>query len=44
MGVLEIFDVCYGDNCLASWRYMVGVLEIFDLCLEIFDECLGDIS
>jgi len=43
MGVLEIFDMCYGDNCFASWRYMAGVLEIFDLCLEIFGWYSGDI-
>jgi len=32
MCVLEIFDWCLGDNWSLSWRYLMGVLEIFDGC------------
>jgi len=44
MGVLVIFDWCPGDICLGSWRYLMGVLEIFIGVLDIFDRCPGDIS
>jgi len=30
VGVLEIFDRCPGDILWVSWRYLIGVLEIFN--------------
>jgi len=51
MGDWEISDQCPGDICRVSWKYLIGVLEIFDRCswryligfLEIFDWRPGDI-
>jgi len=47
---MEIFEEwpgdfywCPGDISLVSWRYLMGVLDIFDRCLEIFDSSPGDI-
>jgi len=31
-GVLEIFDGCPGDVRWVLWRYVISVLEIFELC------------
>jgi len=35
MAVLEIFDGCTADILCVSWRYLKGVLEIYDGFLEI---------
>jgi len=50
MGVMFIFDILPADIWWVSWRYLVGVLEIFDggpgdilSVLKIFDRCPGDI-
>jgi len=43
IGDLEIFDSCYGDILLVSWRYLIGVLEKFVGVLEINTWCPGDI-
>jgi len=34
MGVQKIFDWCPGDISSVSWRYLIGVLEIFDGCIS----------
>jgi len=44
MAVLEISYPCPGDNCWVSWRYLKGVLDIFEGVMEIFVGCPGDIS
>jgi len=49
--VLEIYNRCFIDILSVSWRYLIGVLEIFDGLswrhlmgvLEIIDRCPGDI-
>jgi len=51
MGVRGIFDMCLGDICYVSLRYLMSVLEIFDRCPgemltgvpEIFNRCRGNI-
>jgi len=43
MGVLEIFDRCPGDICTMSFKYLIGVLEIFNCVREVFDWCRRDI-
>jgi len=49
IGVLEIFVRRPGDTGLVSWRYLIGVLEIFDRSwryligvLAIFNRCPGN--
>jgi len=47
---VEIFSAFPGDIWMVSWRYLMGFLEIFDVCpgdlmgvVGIFDGCPGDI-
>jgi len=43
MDVLEVFDGCPGDICSVSWRSLIGVLEIFNVCVGYIYLCPGDI-
>jgi len=43
MIVLQIFDRYFGDILSVSWRYLIGVLGIFDGCPGVIYRCPGDI-
>jgi len=43
MSFLDINDRFPGEISRVSWRYLIGVLEIFIRCPGVFEGCPGDI-